>query len=124
MHDRKVMIIDDDKEFLGELQEILDANGYDMTALTNSESAVDVAMESKPDVILMDLKMPGKSGFELADEISHKSELKNVPIIAMSAFFRDDFNSLMNLCGISKCLKKPFALSDAVSAIENAVKRN
>ena len=120
---KKVMIIDDDREFLSELKEILAANGYDITAVDNSGSALDRSIQDRPDVILMDLKMPGKSGFVLADEISRISNLENIPVIAMSAFFREDFKSLMNLCGIKKCLKKPFPISDAISAIEDLVPR-
>ena len=112
------MIIDDDKELLNELEEILVTSGYDVTALNNTASFINMALQNKPDVILMDLKMPGKSGFELADEINRISTLEKIPIIAMSAFFREDFKSLMNLCGIKKCLKKPFPVSDAISAIK------
>ena len=123
MEHRKVMIIDDDRELLSELEEILGASGYDITAVDNTESVLDIAVQNKPDVILMDLKMPGKSGFELADEISRMYKLDHVPVIAMSAFFREDFQSLMNLCGIRKCLKKPFPVADAVAAIEDVVQR-
>ena len=123
MMSKKVMIIDDDKELLSELEDSLDANGYETTAVNDVRSVVDLAILNHPDVILMDLKMPGKSGFELADEISRISTLENIPVIAMSAFFREDFKSLMNLCGIKKCLKKPFPVSDAISAIESLVSK-
>jgi two-component system, response regulator PdtaR len=121
---KKVMIIDDDRELLSELEEILGASGYDITALDNSESALSVAMQNHPDVILMDLKMPGKSGFELADEINRMIKPNHIPVIVMSAFFREDFKSLMTLCGIKKYLKKPFPVSDAISAIEEVTLRN
>ena len=120
---KKVMIIDDDRELLGELEEILGASGYDITVIDNTELVLNKALQNQPDVILMDLKMPGKSGFELADEISRMSTLEKVPVIAMSAFFREDFKSLMNLCGIKKCLKKPFTVTAAIAAIEDVVPR-
>ena len=120
---KKVMIIDDDRELLSELEETLGASGYDITVIDNTELVLNKALQNQPDVILMDLKMPGKSGFELADEISRMSTLEKVPVIAMSAFFREDFNSLMNLCGIKKCLKKPFTVTAAIAAIEDVVPR-
>ena len=121
---KKVMIVDDDRELLSELEEFLGANGYDVTAVDNSESAFSAVVQNQPDVILMDLKMPGKSGFELADEVNRMHKKNNIPVIEMSAFFREDFKSMMKLCGIKECLKKPFLVSDAVSAIENVVSRN
>ena len=120
---KKVMIIDDDRELLNELQEALGDSGYDITAIDNTKSALGMAVLNQPDVILMDLKMPGKSGFELADEIKRMSRLDRIPVIAMSSFFREDFQSLMRLCGIKRCLKKPFPLSDVISAIEDVVSR-
>ena len=117
------MIIDDDRELLSELEETLGASGYDITVIDNTELVLNKALQNQPDVILMDLKMPGKSGFELADEISRMSTLEKVPVIAMSAFFREDFKSLMNLCGIKKCLKKPFTVTAAIAAIEDVVPR-
>ena len=118
---KKVMIIDDDKVLLNELEEMLGASGYNITAIDNTEAVLDTALLKQPDVILIDLKMPGRSGFELADEISRMSKLDNVPVIAMSAYFREDFKSLMNMCGIKKYLKKPFLVSDAISAIEDVM---
>ena len=120
---KKVMIIDDDKELLSELKESLAANGYDITTVDNTQSAVEMAFQSQPDVILVDLKMPGKSGFELANEMKRMPRLDNASVIAMSAFFREDFRSLLNLCGITKCIKKPFSVSDVISAIEDKVNK-
>lgn len=115
---RKVMIIDDDKEFLEELKETLELAGYEMIAVNDSNAAVHKALRVKPDVILLDLKMPGKTGFQVADEVRHLSQLKHIPIIAMSGFFKDEYGPLMNICNIRKCLKKPFLPLDVIVEIE------
>lgn len=118
---KRVMIIDDDKEFLEELNETLALSGYDMVAVNDALLALDVAKKTKPDVIVLDLKMPGKSGFQVADELKGFSELTNVPIIAMSAFFKDEFSMLMDVCGIKRCIKKPFHPLDIIAQIEKAL---
>jgi DNA-binding response OmpR family regulator len=118
---KKVMIVDDDKEFLEELNETLNLSGYDMVAVNDAGSDVDVAAQTKPDVIILDLKMPKKSGFQLADEIKHLQEIADIPIIAMTGFLKDDYTPLLNVCGIKKCLKKPFNPLDVIAHIEEAL---
>lgn len=121
MSNKKVMIIDDNQEFLEELKEALRLSGYDTVALNDPLSARDIAILEKPDIVLLDLKMPGKSGFQVADEIRHFSELVQVPIIAMTGFFKEGYGPLLNLCGIKKCLKKPFNPLDIIAEIEEVL---
>jgi DNA-binding response OmpR family regulator len=121
MSNGKVMIVDDNKEFLEELEEILAFSGYDMVAAQDPCSVVPIAIKEKPRVILLDLKMPGKSGFQLAHELSNSLELQKIPIIAMTGFFKDGYQSLMDMCGIKKCLKKPFNPLDVIAEIESAL---
>jgi two-component system, response regulator PdtaR len=118
---KRILIVDDDKEFLEELKETLGLSGYDVVDVNNSISALEVARNSRPDLVLMDLKMPGKSGFQLADELSHLSELGNIPVIAMTGFLKDDYIPLINICGIKKCLRKPFNPLDVITHIETAL---
>jgi CheY-like chemotaxis protein len=123
MANKRVMIVDDDKIFLDELKETLDLSGYEMIAVNDAVSAVDTVCQTAPDVILVDLKMPQKSGFQVAHELmflSHK--IGDIPVIAMTGFFRDGYAALMNMCGIKKCLKKPFSPLDVISEIEEALK--
>jgi CheY-like chemotaxis protein len=118
---QKVMIVDDDKEFLEELGETLALSGYDMVAVGDPVSALEMASEARPQLILLDLKMPGMSGFQLADEIRRFSQFEHIPILAMSAYFKDEYASLMDACGIKKCLKKPFNPLDVISEIEKSL---
>jgi CheY-like chemotaxis protein len=122
MSNGKVMIVDDNKEFLEELEEVLAISGYDMVAAQDPSSVLPIAIKEKPQVILLDLKMPGKSGFQLAHELSNSPELQQIPIIAMTGFFKDGYETLMDLCGIKRCLKKPFNPLDVITEIEAALK--
>ncbi len=119
----RIMIVDDDKEFLEELEETLGLSGYDVVAVQDSTCALETMHQIKPDLILLDLKMPQKSGFQLADEVRHMSDLSQVPIIIMTAYLKDEYKSLMSLCGIHACLKKPFNPLDIIAQIESLLKR-
>ena len=124
MQTRKVAIIDDNQDSLRELEQILKMAGYTPVLVDDIFGNVDTVIENKPDVILMELKMPHKNGFALADAINRVFETKKIPIIAMSNLFEDDFKWLMDFCGIKKWIKKPFLPLDVIWAIENELEEN
>lgn len=121
MKKTKVMIIDDDKEFLDELEDALTLNNYEVIATDDAISAPDIAGRSRPDVILLDLKMPKKSGLDLALELKQIPELAQVPIIAMSAFYKEGPFSIMQVHGVTKCLSKPLDPDTVFSEIEKVL---
>ena len=118
---KKIMVVDDDNEFLEELRETLTLSGYDLIAVNDATLVLDLASSIKPDAILLDLKMPQMSGFQVADELRHLSEVSHIPVIAMSAFLKDEYAALLNICGIKKCLKKPFHPLDVIAQIEEVL---
>ncbi len=118
---RKVMIVDDDKKFLDELEETLSFSGYDMITTHDPHLALPIVSKEKPHVILLDLKMPGKSGFQLAHELRSFPELQQIPIIAMTETFKDGYKPLMDMCGIKKCLQKPFNPLNVIAEIEAVI---
>ncbi|MBF0572029.1 MAG: response regulator [Candidatus Omnitrophica bacterium] len=122
MGNKKVLIVDDDKDFLNELGEVLSFAGYDMVSVDVPLEVMNVLEKDKVDLILLDLNMPGKNGFNLAFDLSNSRHFKNIPIIAMTGFNKIEINSLLELCGVRKCLKKPFRPLDIISEIENMLK--
>ena len=124
MKKKKVMIIDDNKEFTDELKEALALSGYDVTAVNDTIDVSNIAIKVKPDVILLDLKMPKKSGIQLAYELRQIGILVNVPIIAISAFYKEGIFSLMKVHGITTYLSKPVDLIHLINEIEKVLSKN
>ena len=124
MKKKKVMIIDDNKEFTDELKEALALSGYDVTAVNDTIDVSNIAIKVKPDVILLDLKMPKKSGIQLAYELRQIGILINVPIIAISAFYKEGVFSLMKVHGITTYLSKPVDLIHLINEIEKVLCKN
>jgi len=121
MKNRIIAIIDEDKEVLGELEGVLTMGGYTPIPVIDPLLAVDTIIQHRPDLILMELKMPRKNGFELTHTINQVFETKKVPIIAMSESYRDEFRWLLNFCGIKRWIKKPFQPLNLIWAIENEI---
>ena len=124
MQNRKVAIIDDNQDSLRELEKILTMAGYTTILVNDILGAVDIVINNKPDVILMELKMPHRNGFALADAINRVFGAKKIPIIAMSNLFKDEFKWLMDFCGIKRWIKKPFLPLDVIWAVENEMEED
>lgn len=120
---QKVMIVDDDKELLGELKEALSLNDYDAVGLDSGAAALNIAPTLKPDIILLDLKMEEMSGFEVAKRLKHMPETAYIPIIAMTGCFTEKEHALaMEMFGMRYCLNKPFKPQDAITQIEKVLR--
>lgn len=115
-----ILVIDDDEEFLEEVGDLLAACGYAVSTSSDNEHAIDKMHEVNPDILVIDLKMMPKSGFQIADETKNFPEWKNLIIIGMSAFFLEkEHRRLMEICGIRSFVPKPFKPANLVARIES-----
>jgi CheY-like chemotaxis protein len=81
---KKVFIIDDDPDSISFLRCILKAHDYDTIWSLSSATAIAMARSEKPDLILLDLLMPEKSGIRLFKELRKDPELQHIPVVIMS----------------------------------------
>ena len=78
---QKILLVDDSKTELHVLSELLTKNGYAVRTAENGEEAMRRLQEEKPDLILMDVVMPGQNGFQLTRAITRDPQFANVPVI-------------------------------------------
>jgi PAS domain S-box-containing protein len=86
----KVLIIDDDRTSLELVGMILEEEGYEVVKCLNGNNSVDVAKQEKPDVIILDLIMPEKSGFNVAYELKQELSTRKIPIIVVTSMEIDE----------------------------------
>lgn len=116
---KKIVVIDDDQEFLDEIKEMLILTGYDVIAFPGGTNSVEEIKKVIPDIILLDLKMKGKNGFQIAEELRSTPETLNIPVIAMTGYFtKEEHRFLMRVCGIKEVLLKPINPLDVIHKIE------
>ena len=86
----RVLIIDDDPEFVEATSTLLDAQGYDVVSAPNGKVGVAKANEEHPDIILLDVMMTRDTeGFEVARELNKDPLLKNIPVIIVSGIKKE-----------------------------------
>ena len=81
---RKILIVDDDQDAIIYYTTILEEGGFDFITAMNGEEGLEKVQEEKPDIILLDLMMPKKSGIGFFNEVKEKEEFRDIPIIMIS----------------------------------------
>jgi len=90
MEEGKVILLVDDDLTLREMyEERLRSEGFEIIQATNGEEAMQKAQESHPNVILLDIMMPKVNGFDVLKQLKADSELKNIPVIILTALIQD-----------------------------------
>jgi DNA-binding response OmpR family regulator len=85
MLEKKVLIIDDDPHLLLGLTPRLKANGYTVVTALDAISAIAVARKESPDLIILDLGLPGGDGFVVLERIKQLADLAAIPVVVLSA---------------------------------------
>lgn len=103
-----VLIVDDEYAGRETLQSVLEGEGYQLAMAENGMQAIEKAKELLPDVILLDVMMPGMTGFEVCQRIRSDPEIAEIPIIVLTAL--DDRESLLTAlkAGADDFISKPF----------------
>ncbi len=102
-----VLVVDDSVDNLTMISLDLQQNGYRVATATNGEEAVKIAAMVNPDLILMDLAMPGIDGLESTRQIRLTEHLKDIPVIALTAFSTGGFQRAAHQTGFDGYLTKP-----------------
>jgi DNA-binding response OmpR family regulator len=119
---KKILIVEDDK-FLRELfVKKLTSEQYDVSEALNGEDGVVKAKEIKPDLILLDLILPGIDGFGVLSKIKEDSEIKNTPIIILSNLSqREEVERALNLGAVDFLIKAHFTPGEIISKIKKVI---
>jgi DNA-binding response OmpR family regulator len=120
----KVLIVDDEDFFRTLVANGFEREGFDVLQADNGEDAIEVASTERPELILLDLVMPGLLGFEVCQMLRKDQRFANTAIIIMSAkSYKPDMDKAAEL-GADAYVVKPFEFSDLMTtARENINKR-
>jgi len=125
----KVLMIDDDPEFVDAISNLLDAKGYSVENASNGKDGVAKAKEINPDLILLDVMMTTKSeGFDVAREIHDDAGLKGTPIIMITGVRKEmnlpfGFDADEDWLPVKTVLEKPVKPEALLKAVEENIKK-
>lgn len=114
----KIMIVEDDKEYLILYREYLTLVGYETITEIQSSKAIEVAHATKPDLFILDLMMPEPDGFKLTRMLRTDPEFRRTPIIIITALNDLDSKLVALGSGANDYLTKPFHIEDLKARID------
>ncbi|PIW69168.1 MAG: response regulator [Ignavibacteriales bacterium CG12_big_fil_rev_8_21_14_0_65_30_8] len=118
----KILIIDDLKENVFMLQHRLEKENYVIISANNGEKGIEIAKQEEPDLILLDIMMPGKNGIEVCKELLEMESTKNIPIIMVTAKVGADDIKIGLEAGAFDYIKKPFNQIELLARVRTALK--
>lgn len=120
---QKIMIVEDEDDIVTLLQYNLEREGFEVASETNGGRAVDAIALWQPDLILLDWMLPEKSGIDICREIRESNDLRNIPIIMLTAR-GEEADKIEGLSiGADDYMTKPFSVPELVARIRALLRR-
>jgi len=115
---RKVLVIDDDLQIITFIKFVLEKNGYEVVTANSGVEGLKLIDKEKPDIVLLDVMMPGMNGYEVLKNIRENSDTKELPVIMLTALgMGEDFEKAVN-SGANWYIVKPFKPQHLIERIE------
>jgi len=117
MSNKKMLVADDEPNIVISLEYLLKREGYAVLIARDGQEALDTIARDKPDLVLLDVMMPKKTGFEVCQEVRANEALHGIKILMLTAKGRDTDVAKGTALGADAYMTKPFATRDLVQKV-------
>ena len=119
----KILIVEDEKDIRDLIIYALQAKGYETISADDGEKALKMLKENKPDLVILDWMLPSVSGLEICRNIRRDENIKNIPIIMLTAKITEDDKILGLDSGADDYVTKPFSTAELASRVKAILRR-
>ena len=116
-----ILIVEDSEDIRALLNELLEDEGYRLVFAVNGEDGLATAQTSSPQLILMDLSLPGMDGWETVRQLRHLSQFKQTPILALTAHATQRDHQRALEAGCTDYISKPFDAEELLAKVAQLV---
>ena len=114
---KKILIVEDNELNMKLFHDLLEAHGYETLQTQEGLKALEIAREHRPDLILMDIQLPGVSGLEITKWLKADAQLSAIPVIAVTAFAMKGDEERIREGGCEAYISKPITVSTFLETI-------
>jgi two-component system cell cycle response regulator DivK len=114
-----ILVVEDNPKNLKLVRDVLQYWGYQVLTATSGEEGVELAAQELPDLILMDLQLPGIDGHEALRRLRQEPTTRAVPVVAVTAFAMQDDRDRAALAGFDGYLEKPLSIRDLPGQVKD-----
>ena len=118
---KRILVVEDDEHIVKALGVRLRSKGYDVVASYDAVMGMQKAMENPPDLILLDVMMPGGNGVTLAERLQNSTKTVNIPIIFLTASKQADLREQAFSFGAVGFFEKPFDFDELLATVRAAL---
>lgn len=119
--EKSVLLIEDEPNIIEAISFILSRDGWTVNTHSNGHDAVEVVHKALPDLIILDVMLPGKSGFDILRELRENQTSANVPVLMLTARGQSKDREMAERAGVSRFMTKPFSNADVLEAVRELV---
>ena len=123
MNKKKILVVDDSKTALFMVTTILKREPYDLVTAHDGQQAVETAVAERPDLILMDVVMPRKTGFEACRELKQREDTKSIPVILVTTRGEGENVETGFECGCNDYVTKPVNAQELLAKVRDHIAR-
>ena len=116
-----VLIIEDNEKNMKLARDILQAKGYQTVEAETGEAGVKLAKERKPDLVLMDIQLPGINGIEAFRQLRAEAATAKIPVVALTASVTPTDRSQITAAGFDAFISKPISLKEFVETVKRLI---
>lgn len=114
----KILIVEDNELNMKLFDDLLTAYGYVTFKTSDGRQVLDLARQHKPDLILMDIQLPEVSGLEVTQWLKADADLKNIPVVAVTAFAMKGDEDKIRAGGCEDYISKPISISEFIKTVQ------
>ena len=118
---KSVILIEDERNIIEAVSFILSREGWHVRTHSNGHDAVEVVRLRRPDLVILDVMLPGKSGFDILQEIRADAELEHIPVLMLTARGQDKDREFAERAGANRFMTKPFSNAEVLEAARELV---
>ncbi len=116
-----VLIVEDNDKNMKLARDVLQAKGYQTLEAVTGEDGVRLAREKKPDLVLMDIQLPGISGIEAFKQLRGDAATRAIPVVALTASVTPTDRSAITAAGFDAFLGKPINLKEFIDTVKRLI---
>ena len=117
----RILVVDDEADIVSTVEYRLKFNEFDVITAANGKEGLEKTEKEKPDLILLDINMPVMGGHEMLEHLKNHPELKDIPVIMLTAFSDARDVAKAAELGVADYITKPFDFTDLMAKISNVL---
>jgi two-component system, cell cycle response regulator DivK len=120
---KTILIVEDNELNMKLFHDLLEAHGYNTLQTRDGLKALDIAREYRPDLILMDIQLPEVSGLEVTKWLKEDDDLRDIPVIAVTAFAMKGDEEKIREGGCEAYISKPISVVSFIETVQGFLKK-